>query len=306
MTNLKDLLGRRLLFVTGKGGTGKSTIAASIAVLAAQRGLRTLLCEMDAKGSIARSLCVETPGFSPVLVRPNLSIMTMDTESSLREYLRIQLRLPFIMKLGPLAAMFDYVADAAPGVKEILSVGKLCYEVREDHFDLVIVDSEASGHIVSQISSPTVIRNLVPRGPLADQTRWMLNILESRSQCGVVVVSTPEELSVSETISLVNRLRNETKVNIAAVVLNRIEAPPIQSRDEETLKQLCELLKQEKKTISGLDALCQAIAVRQDQVESIRMLRESVTDLPFILIENVESGMGVISDVSQLLSEEIL
>ena len=72
----------------------------------------------------------------------------MDTEASLREYLKLQLRIPVVGRIGPLAKAFDFVATAAPGVREILTVGKLCWEVRERHYDLVVVDAPASGHIV--------------------------------------------------------------------------------------------------------------------------------------------------------------
>ena len=214
--DLIPLLERRLLFVTGKGGTGKSTIASALAVQAARDGKRTLLVEMDAKGSIGSLFGVATVGYDPVTVAPNLSVMSMRTEQSLREYLKVHLRIPLITKIGPLASTFDFVADAAPGVREVLAVGKVCWEVKENRFDLVVVDAEASGHVVAQISSPRTIRSLVPRGPLRDQTNWMLGILDDPARCGAVLVTTPEELPVTETVALARRLRAETKTDIAA------------------------------------------------------------------------------------------
>ena len=97
--------------------------------------------------------------------------MAMNTEDSLREYLRLFVKVPLVGRIGPLARTFDFVADAAPGVKEILSVGKLAYEVRERHYDLVVVDAEASGHIVAQIAAPRVISELVQVGMVREQTR---------------------------------------------------------------------------------------------------------------------------------------
>ena len=132
--------------------------------------------------------------------------MTMNTEDSLREYLRLFVKIPLLGRIGPLAKTFDFVADAAPGVKEILAVGKLCYEVRERNYDLVIVDAEASGHIVSQIGAPRVIRDLVQVGLVRDQTQWMLDILDDPSRTGVAIVTTPEEMPVTETIDLLARL----------------------------------------------------------------------------------------------------
>ena len=80
--------------------------------------------------------------------------MAMDTEESLKEYLRLQLKVPLLARIGPLARTFDFVANAAPGVKEILTVGKLTWEVREDHYDLVVVDASATGHVVGQLPRP--------------------------------------------------------------------------------------------------------------------------------------------------------
>ena len=170
---MTPLLARRLLFVSGKGGTGKSTVAAALAELAVQRGLRTLVCEMDAKGALAGAFEVAELGFVPREIHPGLFAMVMNTEDSLREYLRLFVRIPLVGgRLGPLAHMFDFVADAAPGVKEILGVGKLCYEVRERHYDLVIVDAEASGHIVAQIDAPRAIRELVQVGMVREPVSY--------------------------------------------------------------------------------------------------------------------------------------
>lgn len=225
--DLTDLFGRRLLFVTGKGGTGKSTVAAAIAARAAARGLRTLACEMDAKGSLAPMLgLARAPGYTPVRAPGGVDVMSMNTEESLREYLRIHLRLPLVTKIGPLAAAFDFVADAAPGVREVLAVGKVCWEVRENHYDLVVVDAEASGHVVSQIASPRTIADLVPRGPLREQTSWMLDILDDPRRCGVVIVANPEELAVAETLQLVEAFRRDTHTDIVSIVMNRVAPEP--------------------------------------------------------------------------------
>lgn len=230
-----DLLSRRLLFVTGKGGVGKTTVAAALAQLAAQRGLRVLVCEMDAKGSLAAAYDQPPFTFEPRLVpgAGELFGMAMNTEDSLREYLRLFVRIPFVGRIGPLARTFDFVADAAPGVKEILSLGKLCYEVRERHYDIVVVDAEASGHIVSQIDAPRAITDLVKVGLIRDQTRWMLELLDDPEVTGLAVVTTPEEMPVNETVELVERVRTQTQVAVAGVVVNRVLPPVFDDRARE-------------------------------------------------------------------------
>src|SRR6202140_1032357 len=109
MTNLLD---RKLLFVTGKGGVGKSTIAAGLALLGAEHGKRTLVCEVDAKGNLADFFETGPTRFEERQIMPGLWAMSMDTEASLKQYLPLQLKLPLVARMGPLARMFDFVATA--------------------------------------------------------------------------------------------------------------------------------------------------------------------------------------------------
>jgi anion-transporting ArsA/GET3 family ATPase len=219
MTALLDL---ELVFVTGKGGVGKTTVAAAIAEVAARRGQRVLVCEMDAKGALATAFEITKLEFDPTEVEPGLFAMSMNTEDALQEYLRLFVKIPFIGRIGPLASTLDFVADAAPGVKEILAIGKLTFEVKERHYDLVVVDAEASGHVVSQIGAPKVIADLVQVGVVKDQTQWMLDILEDPRRTGVALVTTSEEMPVTESIELLERLTTETGTYPVAVIANRV------------------------------------------------------------------------------------
>lgn len=231
---MTELLDRKLLFVTGKGGVGKTTIAASLALLASQQGKRTLVGELDAKGNLADFYETGPTSFKEREVAPNLWAMSMDTEESLKEYLSLQLKIPFIAKIGPLARTFDFVANAAPGVKEILTVGKFVWEVREGHYDLIVVDAVATGHITGQLAAPAAIQELVHVGLVRDQTGWMLDILGDPARTGVVIVAAPEEMPVNETLELTERLRTDTVVDLAAVVVNRV-LPELFGRSEEAV-----------------------------------------------------------------------
>ena len=232
------LLGHKLLFVTGKGGVGKTMISAGLALLAASRGKRTLVCELDAKGDLASCFETAPTRFEEREVAPRLWAMSMDSEASLRQYLSLQLRLPRAAVIGPVARMFDFVASAAPGVREIVTVGKLCWEVRERHYDMVVVDAVASGHIVGQLAAPQAINHLVQVGLVRQQTDWMLDILSDPSTTGALVVATPEEMPVTETIELVGRLKSETTVALAGIVVNRVLPELFVTREEQAFEAL--------------------------------------------------------------------
>jgi anion-transporting ArsA/GET3 family ATPase len=227
------LLDRRLVFVTGKGGVGKTTVAAALALFASEHGRRTLLCEVDGRGGGGSFLESGPTGFTAREVLPGLSAMSMDTEASLREYLRLNLRIPVVGRIGPLAKAFDFVATAAPGVREILTVGKLCFEVREEHYDLVVVDAPATGHIIGQLAAPQAINELVKVGLIRSQTDWMLDILSDPVQTAVAIVTTPEEMPVNESIELADRIGKETTVELASVIVNRV-LPELFGRSEPT------------------------------------------------------------------------
>jgi anion-transporting ArsA/GET3 family ATPase len=309
-----DLLERQLLFVTGKGGVGKTSVAAALAQLGARAGRRTLVCEMDAKGALAAAFDTTSLQFEPRRLDADLYGMEMNTEDSLREYLRLFVKLPLVGRIGPLARTFDFVADAAPGVKEILAVGKLAYEVRERHYDLVVVDAEASGHIVAQIGAPRVIEELVKVGMVRDQTRWISEILEDPARSGVVIVTTPEEMPVSETIELIGRLDVESGVAPSAIVANRVLPALFDRRQSEVVDRLDEI-EPALVEIAGpgvrevLAAAHVTEARRRVGSRHLERLRDEIpAGLPVLYVPELftrATGRRVVSLVASALAEEL-
>ena len=313
---MTSLLDRKLLFVTGKGGVGKTTIAAALGTLAADQGKRTLVCEVDAKGNLSDFFEAGETGFDPLPISENLFAMSMNTEESLKEYLSLQLKIPVIARIGPLARTFDFVATAAPGVKEILTVGKLTWEVREARWDLVVVDASASGHIVGQLAAPDAINELVQVGLVRDQTGWMLDILGDPAQTGVVIVAAPEEMPVQETIELAGRLREETVVDLAAVVVNRV-LPELFNAGEE---ELFERLRADPTMVAALaavgggpvepilDAAELAVTLRRSRAGHLQKLRAELagTELLYVPYQFQRShGVRATNRIAGHLGEEL-
>jgi anion-transporting ArsA/GET3 family ATPase len=313
---LTDLLDRRLLFVTGKGGVGKSTAAAALALLSATRGRRTLACEVDAKGDLADFYETSRPGFEPQKVASNLWHMAMDTEASLREYLHLQLRLPTVARLGPLARIFDFVSTAAPGVREILTVGKIGWEVRERHYDLVVVDAPATGHIVGQLTAPQAINDLVRVGQVREQTGWLADLLADPETTGLVIVTTPEEMPVNETIELVRKVGDETRIDVAAIVVNRVLPELFSGADEAIFERLSTPAPSEwlAGAVGGpvapvLEAARLAVTLRRTRAGHLDHLRSSLDpSVPLLYVPYMFTrghGLRTTGKVAEALSAEL-
>jgi anion-transporting ArsA/GET3 family ATPase len=274
------------------------------------------VCEVDAKGNLADFYEAGPTSFAARELQPGLFAMSMDTEESLKEYLSLQLKIPLLARIGPLARTFDFIANAAPGVKEILTIGKLAYEVRERNYDLVVVDSVASGHIVGQLTAPLGINELVQVGMVRNQTQWMLDILTDPAQTGVVIVSAPEEMPVAETIELAERLDAETDVDLAAVVVNRVLPELFNDREEAVFEALRDGRHVDAltKAIGGdvtpvLDAAELAVTLRRTRAEHLATLRRSLDPtLPLIYVPYLftrSHGARATRRVAELLAEEL-
>ena len=295
------ILERHLLFVTGKGGVGKTTLAAALAMLVAGRGQRVLVCAMERGEDLALALGSGALTYRPRELAPGLFAMEMDTEAALREYLVVQAHLPPIGRIGGVAEAFDFLASAAPGVREILTIGKLCYEVKELHYDLVIVDAAASGHFIGHLAAPVGMRELAGIGAIGDQTKWMLDILEDAERTGVVVVTTPEETPVLEALELCELLQVVTSVPLAGVVANRVLPELFGRRDASLFERLDEMSHASavgRSAVIPPDALARLIdaaklsmQLRSTGVEHLDNLRAGLgAQVPLVLLPMLFSG----------------
>ena len=316
---MSGLLDRRLLFFTGKGGVGKSTVTAATALLAAEHGKRVLLVEVDAKNNLTALFEHAPVGFEPRQVHPGVYAMQMDTEASLREYLKVQAKVPVFGRIGPMARAFDFVATAAPGVKEILTVGKVCWELRESlagraDWDLIVVDAAATGHVISQLDAPRAIQELVQVGPIRNQTGWMVDLLSDPSLTALNVVTSPEEMPVNETIELVATARRELDVPLGVVIVNRVLPELFTHADEAVFDALREpgpeAILYERAgpgATAVLDAARLAVSMRRSRSVHLARLREEV-DLPLLLIPYLfvrDHGLRVTRMVAEALGQEL-
>lgn len=218
---------------------GRSTIAAAVAKLEFDRGRRVLA--IDAAGGAGLGTALGRPLPPGTLVAADgqgPAALQLTTEAALDEYVKMTLRTPISPRsLGPVGRIFDFVATAAPAVREILTIGKIGHEARRGRWDTVVVDGPATGHIVELLDAPAALGELVGIGPLAGESAWLADLLADQDQTEVMLVATPEELPVTETTELLVRLRERTVCRVSTIVVNRM-VPELTPTAEEVARQL--------------------------------------------------------------------
>lgn len=302
------LLDRRFLVVTGKGGVGTTSVAAALATAAARAGQSVLLCEVEPSGGAGPAVGIDHPGYDPETTRtPGLSVMSMNTERSVRDFVKIMTRVPLPVDSGPLARILDFVASAAPGVREILTVGKLAHEVRERHYDLVVMDGPPTGHIVGHLAATEGIIEIAGNGLLGRQAVWMRKILHDPAITGAVVCATPEELPVSEALDLVARLDDETGVEVAAVVLNSVRPPALRSEVEAAVAATAAATATSDPHRLALDAAVLAGRLRSAGAVAAARLRDGLVLDPIslpLVVDHVDD-FGVVTKLADALTLEL-
>jgi anion-transporting ArsA/GET3 family ATPase len=228
---MRELLTKPLLVVTGKGGVGKSTVAAALGMAAAARGRRTIVAEVAARDDISRALRDDVPGGATFVERDlgaGLHHISIDPESALEEYVKDQLPRG-VADLLTSSRMFSYLVAATPGLRELLTVGKVWELAQPDRrtpgahpYDLVILDAPATGHGVAVLTAPGTFADAARMGPIARQGAIIHGMLADPEQTGIVAVATAEEMPVNETLALRDALRDELGQRFAAVVVNGV------------------------------------------------------------------------------------
>ena len=219
------LLDRRLIVVTGKGGTGKSTLSAALALAAARRGKKTLVCEVVARERVADFFGKPPSGTQIRQLLPNLYSVHVRPREAMREYALMTIKYETLYKLAFENAAARYFLAAAPSLAEIVMLGKVWWHAAHDmergrpRWDLVILDAPATGHGLTFLTVPEVFLRLVQEGPLARDMRGMQSLLADPQKCDVCIVTLPEEMPANEAIELDRELRKH-KFPVGPLFLN--------------------------------------------------------------------------------------
>jgi anion-transporting ArsA/GET3 family ATPase len=287
---------RRLHFVVGKGGVGKTTVAAALSLALARRGRHTLAVEMESGGRLAGMLAGE-----PV---PGLSVISVDGKAALEEYLGMIIPVKRLLASVFASRIYQYFVAAAPGLKELMTIGKIWYEAtREEHgrraWDSIVVDAPATGHSLQYLRMPQAARETFGAGLVQREATRITDLLRDRRTTAVHLVTLAEEMPVIETLETRTQLVNALGLPLGHVIVNRLHRrhfdPALLERLRATGRPLLACVAERAAEESGWSAINAANLAR---------LRAGIGDaplveLPFLFVE--EFGRAELEELSRLL-----
>ncbi len=293
------LLHRRLIFLTGKGGVGKTTVALALGLAASRSGRRTIVADIHG----------ETEPHVELELAPGLFRISVDPQSAMEEYLNHKVPGPAAQALRH-SKLFHAFVMATPGMRELLCMGKLWelaqFERRTedaDAYDLVIVDAPSAGHGAAILRTPRTFAEIAKVGPIAHQARTIADTIADPEFTAVAAVSTPEEMPVNETLELRDALASSPDpLELQAVILNARYPHRFTPADAKALVAALE----RESDVAGRAAIELALAghrranLQQEQEQRLRSaFAERLLVLPYLF----ERSIGLLQ--LELLAEDL-
>ena len=288
---------QQILFISGKGGVGKSTVAASLALRLSQSGKKVLLVELNEQSHF--QILLEEPfTYSPVEWRPNLWVSCWNGEACLREYFKHYVRIETLVDLFFKNVVMRTFIQAAPALREISILGKATSGIRgvgpAFEYDIVVIDAFATGHFRALLRAPKGLAEAVRFGPMGEQSRQIEAILKNPKNCQYRVVTLPEELPVSECQDLVENLRSEWGI-VPKIICNRFWEIPGTKSDLRALKEELNNARDEE----GIEFIRYLEVVMDRQQSAIHKLRSFAEDFDILPLQFCSTGTRLIDELAE-------
>jgi Anion-transporting ATPase len=303
------LLDHRLLVVTGKGGVGKSTISAALALLAARRGKRVLVCEVNAQERVAPLLGAQRSGSEAREAARGLFTVNVTPREAMREYGIMVLKFRSIYDAVFENRLVRYFLRAIPSLSELVVLGKVLYEVRVEEggrprWDLVVLDAPATGHAVQLLRVPATLLDTVPPGPLRRDAQWMQDLLVDPLVTSLSIVTLPEEMPVNEAIELDAAVRGVLGIPRGALLVNAMP----EARFSEGERSRFAALGREPPPLGPAAEAARLQSLRAEQASRYLARAQAALDLPTLLVPLLvreQWDLGAVEQVAASLAESV-
>ena len=309
---MSPILDKRLIVVTGKGGVGKTTVAAALGLLAARSGRRTIVAEVSEQERLSRLFGRRALGHREGRLADGLHGISIDPAKAKEEWLRYQLKSSALAGLLGGSRIFQYLTAAAPGVDELVTIGKVWDLAQLERrvggtrpYDLAIVDAPATGHGVALLRAPRTYAQIARVGPIARQANAIHRFIADARSTAVVAVALPEEMPVNETIDLRASLRANMDMDIQATVVNGVLPERFDAAEGRKLASLDGRLSEDARGAVAA-ALSEHGRATEQREEIERLTREGggpVLCLPFLFEPDL--GPDEVRELSERLEEQL-
>ena len=310
----RPLLDRDLIYVTGKGGVGKTTVSAAIGLAAAAQGRTTIVCEVAEQHHMSRAFAHAGVGRdSEARLADGLFAITVDPQHALEEWLSRQVG-GSALKVLTRSSAFQYFVAAAPGAKELITIAKV-WELAQGkrwtktnrNYDLVVVDAPASGHGIAMLQTPQTFGEIARVGPIQRQAFKVRDMLSDPERTGYVAVALPEEMPVNETLQLQDKLVDAVGLDLDAIVVNGLYPERFSREDAERIRGLADGHGYAAEEVAALRAALAADDRARAQRSHLRRLRRDarapVLTLPFVF--DAELALEDYRDMGERLARKL-
>jgi len=313
-----NLFEKRFVIVAGKGGVGKSVVCAALGLVAARRGLRTCIAELNTREKAPLFFGKPPSGYAYQEIYPNLFSINILPDPALREYGLMKLRFERVYKLVFENEAMKRLLKVIPGMNELFLLGKAFNMEREKRrdgrplWDLIIVDAPATGHGVSLLRLPDTILKVADAGPMAEEVGAMRDLLLDPRRTLVNLVTLPEEMPVRETFELANQLEGQLRMPKGFLFVNGIWPELLSETDQGLVTALDAVLPpSEVRARAGVEGLAQMLERRRFQTAHLTELADHMpwprVELPYLFRERFDlSAISLLADtlVTQLQALE--
>ena len=302
---VEDFFDRRLLLVTGKGGVGKSTTCAALALVAARLNKKVLLVEINSSGRLWQYFNIVPQNDQAVQLQQNIFALNLDPHQVLQKYIIDHTRLKILAHKMVNSPIYHYFVAAMPGIKEIMALGKLMVLETDGQYDIIIADIPATGHGLALLKVPWVVLNTVEKGPVNFQTRRVYNLLRDSSRTLLNIVTSAEEMAIKETLEIYHNVNKGLDITLGYVFINGLYPPLPTYRTLEIYQDIKRSMPDNHYYLGYTDFLLQRRRMHEDYLEEFRkeISCHNIVEIPFIF--SSDFNLAVLEEISKHIEEKL-